>query len=211
MSLFLLGAALTLLSFLLGAVLRPFLTEYSKKKGENLATHEDIDKLVNQVRLVTKTTEDIKAEISSGLWDRQRRWDMKREVLFEAARRLADIDDALLSYSIALKEDHKKQQEWNSRTPSPEETLSWLQLKHDRLTRWSQSSTGFDETRAFVAIVCTAEAKKAFDELGILTNKIAVELGKSTDSYDQYRAELAVKILAAKSAIRKELEVDNKT
>jgi len=37
----------------------------SKKKGENLATHEDLDKLVVQVRAVTTTTKEIEAKIST--------------------------------------------------------------------------------------------------------------------------------------------------
>jgi hypothetical protein len=97
------------LAFLLGAVFRPFLTKYSEKKAENIATHEDINKLVEQVRAVTKTTEDIKAEISSGLWDRQKRWEMKREVLFEAAKNLAEVEDALFSFSDIFKQERKQQ------------------------------------------------------------------------------------------------------
>jgi hypothetical protein len=49
-----LGAIIAILSFLLGAVLRPYLTGYASKKGENLAAHEDIDKLVDQIKAVTE-------------------------------------------------------------------------------------------------------------------------------------------------------------
>jgi len=38
----------------------------------NLATHEDIDKLVEQVSTVAKTTKEIKAKISNEVWDRQK-------------------------------------------------------------------------------------------------------------------------------------------
>ena len=44
---FILDIALVVLSFLLGTAVRPFLTKYSEKKGENFATHEDIGKLVD--------------------------------------------------------------------------------------------------------------------------------------------------------------------
>src|SRR5258708_33115157 len=79
-----------------------FLAGYMKKKGENLATHEDIAKLVEQMSAVTKATKDIEARISSDLWDRQKRWEPKREVLFEATRRLADVEDGLLSIDSVL-------------------------------------------------------------------------------------------------------------
>lgn len=45
---------------------------YLRKKGENLATHEDIRKLTDQVAAVTTTTEQIKTEISDAAWNRQR-------------------------------------------------------------------------------------------------------------------------------------------
>jgi hypothetical protein len=38
---------------------------YLKKKGVNLATHEDIDKVLDQVRAVTTTTKEIEAKISN--------------------------------------------------------------------------------------------------------------------------------------------------
>lgn len=53
---------------------------YMEKKAENLATHEDIGKLVDQVKAVTETTKKIEAEISEGVRDKQKRWQMKREV-----------------------------------------------------------------------------------------------------------------------------------
>ncbi len=61
----LLGAIIAVLSFFLGAVFSPYLTGYATKKGEKLATHDDIDKLVDQVKAVTEATKKIEAEISS--------------------------------------------------------------------------------------------------------------------------------------------------
>src|SRR6266852_1966802 len=69
---------------------------YLKKKGENLATHEDIDKLVDQVRAVTQTTKEIEAKISSDVWTMQKQWEMKQEVLFDAAKRIVELDNGLL-------------------------------------------------------------------------------------------------------------------
>jgi hypothetical protein len=66
-----------------------FLGFYLKKKGENLATHEDIDRLNDQVRVVTTTTKEIEAKISGDLWDRQKQWELKRDALFEATRCIA--------------------------------------------------------------------------------------------------------------------------
>ena len=53
------------LTTLIGAFVGSYLGSYLKKKGENLATHEDLDKLVVQVRAVTTTTKEIEAKIST--------------------------------------------------------------------------------------------------------------------------------------------------
>jgi hypothetical protein len=47
------------------------------------------------VRVVITTAKEIEAKISNEMWDRQKRWEMKREVLFEVAKSIADLDDAL--------------------------------------------------------------------------------------------------------------------
>jgi hypothetical protein len=79
------------LTTLIGAFIGSYLASYLRKKGENLATHEDLGKLVDQVRAVTTTTKEIEAKISTDVWDRQKRWEMKREVLFEATKRLGAV------------------------------------------------------------------------------------------------------------------------
>jgi hypothetical protein len=82
---------LTALATLVSAFAGSYLAGYLKQKGENLATHEDIDKLVDQVAAVTTTTKKIEAEISSDVWDRQKRWELKRDTLLQAAARLDDV------------------------------------------------------------------------------------------------------------------------
>jgi|SRR6266851_2457929 len=50
-----------------------FFGSYLKKKGENLATHEDVDKLVAQMSAVTAATKQIEAKITraSRVYERQ--------------------------------------------------------------------------------------------------------------------------------------------
>jgi hypothetical protein len=202
------GAILPVLSFILGAVFRPFLFGYSTMKGENLATYEDIQMIVAQVKAVTKTTEEIKAEISTGVWDKQKRWGMKRDVLFEATKRIAEVDDAMLSYATVVKEDHAKQKVWATVPPTTGEQLNWAEAKHERQNRWSTVSTAFDESRLFAEIVCGKEGKGAFEELGAFINRLAAQMTKDPNAYESSRADLINKILLTRNAIRKELEVD---
>ena len=82
---------------LIGGWFGGFFGAYMKKKGENLATHEDINKVVDQVKAVTQATKTIENKLSGELWDKQKQWEMKKEVLFEMTRRVADVDNTLSS------------------------------------------------------------------------------------------------------------------
>ena len=77
---------------------------YMSEKGKNLATHEDIDKLVDQVKAVTQTTKEIEAKISDQVWDRQRRWELKRDQIVKLADQMSIAKDALVHLDAGLRE-----------------------------------------------------------------------------------------------------------
>jgi hypothetical protein len=77
-----------------------FFKSYAEKKGENLATKEDLKDVVDQVKRVTLTTEEIKSEISQRDWSEQRSWDMKRDTAIDIMKTYG----TLLQTSIALLE-----------------------------------------------------------------------------------------------------------
>lgn len=56
-----------------------FFKGYGTKKGERLATSEDLQLILNEVKEVTRTQEDIKRQISG----RQRMWELKREIAYD--------------------------------------------------------------------------------------------------------------------------------
>ena len=101
-----------ILVFLVVNVFKPFIGSYAAKKGENLATKEDIAQL-------TKIAEGIKAKISDEVWDRQKKWELMRDVVIDMIRAHADLDGYMTElatmYSIPLNilsaddlEKHKK-------------------------------------------------------------------------------------------------------
>jgi hypothetical protein len=55
-----------------------------REKGKNLATKEDIDRIVRK-------TEEIKAEVGAGAWLNEKRWDRKWECYVDMVRRLGEI------------------------------------------------------------------------------------------------------------------------
>jgi hypothetical protein len=74
-----------------GSGVGAYLLSYLKKKGENLATREDIDKLVQQVSAVTAATKQIEARITQASRVHERQLD----ILQRLYRRLYDAHDLL--------------------------------------------------------------------------------------------------------------------
>jgi hypothetical protein len=65
-----------------------YLGSYLREKGKNLATREDVDRLV-------RATEEIKAEIAGGLWLEQNQWSFRAETYKQLLESLGDLLSAL--------------------------------------------------------------------------------------------------------------------
>ncbi len=87
------------------AVIAPFVGAffgaYFKKKAENLATKEDFESLLVQLKKTTAETEGIKVELAKGTWLHQRRWNLKEKYY---SRLLEALYNLKLSLSARL--DH---------------------------------------------------------------------------------------------------------
>jgi hypothetical protein len=182
----------TVLSGGLGAYLGPYL----RKRAENLATHDDIDKLLVQIKATTEVTESIKAEISGDIWARQRQWEMKREVLFEAAKRVAEVRDALatLGSVFMLMETHGGSE--------------WEKKADETSVRWVNASSAMDETLLLVGVVCdetTINVCNAFQKVATHTAKKAAT--KDIAGFKEDSSLFHVSFSATRNAIRRELGI----
>ena len=72
---------------------------YAKHKAENLATKEDFDELLSQVKKTTEETEKIKTDISRASWIDQQRWSFKRELYMELLDSLYSEREAIFKLS----------------------------------------------------------------------------------------------------------------
>ncbi len=160
---------------------------YLKTKGENLATHEDIEKLKDQMEVVTRTTEEIKTEISDAAWNRQKHWELKRDVLFEASKRLAETHDALVHLAAVILPESLEQQ-----------------------AKCQQALADLYKASALVGLVCGRDTHEAFMQYGRLSNRLAVQVMKSDDveGHLKSRNELEAKSFAARASARKELGIE---
>jgi hypothetical protein len=72
-----------------------YIRSYLIKKGEDLATKEDFKDLRSQTAELRRATKEIETKIDDQIWNRQRQWEMKKEIFLEAARAVAEADAAL--------------------------------------------------------------------------------------------------------------------
>lgn len=89
------AAVLYLAATAIVAGLGAYFGAYLKKKGESLATREDLEKLVRQTEAVTSATKRIEEQISDEFWQRRCRWEAKRDTIFEAMKRLGEFEAAI--------------------------------------------------------------------------------------------------------------------
>ncbi len=148
-----------LVSFVLGCVamyvLKPFLGTYSAKKGENLATKEDIAEL-------TRIAEGIKAKISDDVWDRQKQWEMRRDAVSDAWRALRELEISLIElHSVFL-------------LPICESSM-----RHRAREQFNSCNTRYLHAKDFADLIVGKEFPKYlaayFQQVGIIANEILKE------------------------------------
>ena len=179
-------------------MLGSYVRAYSGKKGENRAIHEDLGKLVKQVEATTEAAKRIEGQISQGFWDQQRQWELRRDVLLTASRRIAEADDALLSVDSV------------SRFPSGNTDPNWLEAYIQRQKTWRSAASALEESRFAVGVVCKKATIDAIDSFAVLANNIASDLSKKNlTAYQEKALELTKRIYLARHAIRRELGVES--
>jgi hypothetical protein len=148
-----------------GGFFGAFLNSYFRTKGENLATHEDIGKLVDQVRAVTTTTKEIEAKISSDVWDRQKRWELRRDAVIDALQKMGAIEEALWK----LRNVHVAASQDNDPTRFSEHRVKALES-------FNAARDQLDRSCLTVCLVCGENLR---DEL-LVFSKYANNLAKDT-------------------------------
>jgi hypothetical protein len=181
---------------MLGAGLAAYFGSYLKKKGENLATRGDIGKLVEQVAAVTQTTKEIEARISNEIWDRQKRWELKRDVLFDASKRLSELNDAVIYYATAA-------------SVQPQNTEAWNKTFSEAAQRALRATEAYHETMSLTTVVCTNPTREALHQFGIVAGTISNAAGRGDPAaFNNSSGQLAQRLGLAVLAIRKELQID---
>lgn len=74
---------------------RGFFASYLAEKGKLLATREDFDKLLDQVKKTTLETESIRNELSSSHWLRQQNWSRREQYYLDILTELTRLQISL--------------------------------------------------------------------------------------------------------------------
>lgn len=141
---------------LVTAVFTPFLKGYSNTKGVNLATHEDIEKLLEQVKATTEATKAIEARIDEQVWNKQRQWELKRDILLDAIRSISTFEGAMMEFAAVFQTANK---------PDNATDDAWVAHKNEALMKWTNASRQFENARTLAAVVSGRDLRNAFDEL----------------------------------------------
>ncbi len=186
------------LTTLVTAFIGSYLAGYLRRKGENLATHEDIDKLVKQVSAVTQATKEIEAKISNEVWDRQRRWELKREALFELIKRLAALKDVLTELLATYATD---QQLNLQNDPKRGE----LRVKVGKALL--DAAADFDNTSPLVGVACSDGLHSALMDFSVFARDTATKITeRDRDALANGMGRLGKRMAHLLDAVRTELE-----
>jgi hypothetical protein len=139
-----------------------FARAFEQEAGKRLATHQDVENVIHEIRTVTKETETIKAQIGADLWTRQMAWQQKREIYLNILKFSHAFQDAIGTMHSALT---VYQQHVYSATGSLEnQNIAWSQVKSS-LTEYNRTQRQFlevlIEAQIFVSPVVTDHLRKA--------------------------------------------------
>ena len=183
----LVGLNSVILIFLVVNVFKPFIGSYAAKKGENLATKEDIAQL-------TKIAEEIRAEITDKVWDRQRQWELKRDAVLAAIRAYAALSSALVILNSLLSASLKSHSD-----NTDAEWSATIQV-------FRNSRTSFWQAYQIAALTVGGQFSNAMSSYFLLTGSISRDMRQNKKFLDSAKCkELSLNgnnvILSARQAL----------
>jgi hypothetical protein len=170
---------------------------YLKKKGENLATHEDLDKLVRQMEATTEATKAIEARISIDVWSQQQRWDVQKTALLESLKELATAETFLfrLVHTFSQTKDHRE---------------GWEELRKEANEKYADAINNFSRTQLAMEIVCGRAIGNQFQRIDNIFKRVLnrAQQGDFNDIWDKQYQEILVAKRELGETIRRQLEFD---
>src|SRR6202035_5171035 len=112
-------------------------------------------------------------------------WELKRDILLQAARRMADTQDTLNELNAVLKVETD-----NAKAGTPSDMS---RQQGEALTKWSSARIAADETALLVGVVCGKDAGQLFNNLNSSGEQTAKRiLEKDTSTYGKGCVEIGI-------------------
>jgi hypothetical protein len=180
------------------------ISAYLIRKLENFATHEDVDKLVAQMAAVTKATEEIKAKISNEMWEQQRRWEIKRDAVFDALKELGTFEAAIFKLVATTMTATQK-----AGDVLLSSQLEWKKIRADAGAGYNAAFFSFNRARRLTTLVCGQSVTDKFNEVAIKFVNLGSEaVNGLIDNPTGRVAELEILTTGLTSVIRADLGID---
>jgi hypothetical protein len=175
-----------------------FLGAYLKRKGENWATHEDIEDLRHQTAVLTQTTEGIKAKISIDVWSQQQRWDVQKSALLDSLKTLADADTFLWRLVHAFSSTREMEMEVGNRHRTEADQ------------KYAEAMDAFWRTKLAVEIVCGKAIADQFQRIDHIFQLVRNRLprGEYGDIWNNQHPEMQAAKRELGQVIREQLGFD---
>lgn len=132
-----------------------YLGSYLKKKGENWATREDIRELARQTGILTQAAKEIEAKISNEMWEKQKRWEVKKDATFEAMKELATVSHSMTDL-LGMFYKMSRQDLLESKDK---------QLRIDTSNEFHDALNTFGRASILASLVCSKAVSDKFEEL----------------------------------------------
>jgi len=184
------------LTTLVGAFVGYF-AGYMKKKGENLATHEDFEQLLAEQKATIEATKAIEARISIGVWSQQQRWDVQKTALLESLKELATAEAFLYRLVHAFSETKDRPEGWAERRKEANE-------------KYADAINNFWRTQLAMEIVCGRAIGNQFQGIDQIFTRVLhrAKQGDFSDIWEKQYPEILASKRELGETIRMQLEFD---
>jgi hypothetical protein len=188
---------------IVGAALAAYFGAYFKRRGEDKAVKDGFKDVLKQTRETTDATKRIEARIDDEVWDRQQRWQMKKDMFFEAVKKISAAKDKLTNlYSIYQ----------TYRAGLSSETDERKEKRIKAYSDFNDAIEGVEEAAMLIDLVCEDELKRAVYELGTFMRRSAAKISDGqTQAFIASLQEFQKLINTMNEAMRKEINLKSQS
>jgi hypothetical protein len=181
---------------IVGAALAAYFGAYFKRRGEDKAMNDGFKEVLRQARETTDATKRIEARITDEMWDRQKRWEMKRDFIFGAANSVGKMHGQIVELDSAYKTER--------RMNATDREQSDLTARVGK--QWTDAMIELGNVMTLSSVVCGDEMAIQFKDFttAIINHGEAI-MSKGEDFVPQRASDYGKQVNTVYQAMKKEL------